>query len=96
MSFTYRKGWHGCFFDCDRIRRQLPRLAFVNSDEAMVEFTRCAGGPKTLEERTIFDMEYVQGMSRVAISRSTGLTPTRVHQIAGKILKKSSRLFVSN
>jgi hypothetical protein len=56
MSFTYRKGWYVCFFECDRNRRQLPRLAFFNSDEAMVEFTRRAGGPKTLEERTIFDM----------------------------------------
>ena len=56
MSFTYRKGWHVCFFDSDRSRRQLPRLAFFNSDEAMVEFTRRAGGPKTLEDRNIFDM----------------------------------------
>ena len=43
---TYRKGWHVCFFDSDRNRRQLPRLAFFNSDEAMVEFTRRAGGPQ--------------------------------------------------
>jgi len=56
MSFTYRKGWHVCFFDSDRSRRQLPRLAFFNSDEAMVEFTRRAGGPKTLEDRNIFEM----------------------------------------
>ena len=56
MSFTYRKGWHICFFDCDRRRSQLPRLAFCNSDEAMVEFSRRAGGPKTLEERNIFAM----------------------------------------
>ena len=56
MSFTYRKGWYVCFFDSDRNRRQLPRLAFFNSDEAMVEFTRRAGGPKTLEDRNIFEM----------------------------------------
>jgi hypothetical protein len=56
MSFTYRKGWHVCFFDSDRHRRQLPRLAFFNSDEAMVEFTRRAGSPKTLEDRNIFEM----------------------------------------
>ena len=56
MSFTYRKGWHVCFFDSDRNRRQLPRLAFFNSDEAMVEFTRRAGGPKTLEDRNILAM----------------------------------------
>jgi hypothetical protein len=34
----------------------LPRLAFFNSDEAMVEFTRRAGGPKTLEDRNILDL----------------------------------------
>ena len=56
MSFTFRKGWHICFFDSDRRRSQLPRLAFCNSDEAMVEFSRRAGGPKTLEERNIFAM----------------------------------------
>jgi hypothetical protein len=56
MSFTFRKGWHVCFFDSDRHRRQLPRLAFFHSDESMVEFTRRAGGPKTLEDRNIFEM----------------------------------------
>jgi hypothetical protein len=56
MSFTYRKGWHVCFFESVRNRRQLPRLAFFNSDEAMVEFTRRAGGPKTVEDRNIFEM----------------------------------------
>jgi hypothetical protein len=61
MSFTYRKGWHVCFFDGDRHRRQLPRLAFFNSDEAMVEFTRRAGGRRagmrstqTFRERRLF------------------------------------------
>jgi hypothetical protein len=57
MSFTYRKGWHVCFFEGDRNRRQLPRLAFFNCDEAMVEFTRRAGGPKTLDDRNIFEMQ---------------------------------------
>ena len=56
MSFTYRTGWHVCFFDSDRNRRQLRRLAFFNSDEAMVEFMRRAGGPFTLEDRNIFEM----------------------------------------
>jgi hypothetical protein len=51
MSFTFRKGWHICFFDCDRRRSQLPRLAYCNSDEEMVEFSRRAVGPKTLEDR---------------------------------------------
>jgi hypothetical protein len=57
MSFTHRKGWHVCFFDVDRSRRQLPRLAFLNSDEALVEFVQRAGGPKTLEDRNIFEMQ---------------------------------------
>jgi hypothetical protein len=34
----------------------LPRPAFFNSDEAMVEFTRRSGGPKTLEDSNIFEM----------------------------------------
>ena len=74
---------------CDE---QNPTLDSVHVSDVM---TQCRS-VLSQRERTIFDMEYVQGMSRVAISRSTGLTPTRVHQIAGKILKKSSRLFVSN
>ena len=37
MSFTFHKGWHICFFDCNRRRSQLPRLAFCNSDETAVE-----------------------------------------------------------
>src|ERR1700743_918741 len=49
MSSTFRKSWHICFFDCDRRRRQLPRLAFCNSCGAMVEFSRHAGGPKRVE-----------------------------------------------
>jgi hypothetical protein len=56
MSFTFRKGWHICFFECDRRRCQLPRLAFCNSDEAMVEFARRAGGPRTLEDKNILAM----------------------------------------
>ena len=48
MSFTYRKGWHVCFFEADRYRRQLPRLAFFLSDEAMIEFTRRAVAPRRL------------------------------------------------
>ena len=56
MSFTYRKGWHVCFFEADRHRRQLPRLALFLSDDAMIEFTRRAAGPKTLEDRNIFEM----------------------------------------
>jgi hypothetical protein len=71
MSFTYRKGWHVCFFECDRQRRQLPRLAFFNSDEAMVEFTRRAGGPKTLEDRNIFAMIMERGFGEITLELNT-------------------------
>jgi hypothetical protein len=67
MSFTYRKGWHVCFFEADRYRRQLPRLAFFLSDEAMIEFTRRAGGPKTLEDRNIFEMMIRRGFGEVTL-----------------------------
>jgi hypothetical protein len=64
---TFRKGWHICFFDCDRRRSQLPRLGFCNSDEAMIEFSRRAGGPKTLEDRNIFDMLIRRGAGEVTL-----------------------------
>jgi hypothetical protein len=67
MSFTFRKGWHICFFDCNRRRSQLPRPAFCNSDEAMIEFSRRAGGPKTLEDRNIFDMLIQRGAGEVTL-----------------------------
>ena len=67
MSFTFRKGWHICFFDCNRRQSQLPRLAFCNSDEAMIEFSRRAGGPKTLEDRNIFDMLIQRGAGEVTL-----------------------------
>jgi hypothetical protein len=70
MSFTYRKGWHVCFFDSDRNRRQLPRLAFFNSDEAMVEFTRRASGPNTLEDRNIFDMMIRRSFGEIILELS--------------------------
>ena len=70
MSFTLRKGWHICFFDCNRRRSQLPRLAFCNSDEAMIEFSRRAGGPKTLEDRNIFDMLIQRGAGEVTLELS--------------------------
>jgi hypothetical protein len=70
MSFTFRKGWHICFFDCNRRRSQLPRPAFCNSDEAMIEFSRRAGGPKTLEDRNIFDMLIQRGAGEVTLELS--------------------------
>jgi hypothetical protein len=70
MSFTFRKGWHICSFDCNRRRSQLPRLGFCNSDEAMIEFSCRAGGPKTLEDRNIFDM-----LIRVGQAKSPSSSP---------------------
>jgi Rad3-related DNA helicase len=67
MSFTLRKGWHICFFECDRNRRQLPRLAFFNSDETMAEFARRAGRPKTLEDRNIFAMIMERGFGEITL-----------------------------
>jgi hypothetical protein len=67
MSFTFRKGWHICFFDYDRRRSQLPRLAFCNSDEAMIEFTRRAGGPRTLEDRNILAMMMERKYGEIAL-----------------------------
>jgi hypothetical protein len=76
MSFTFRKGWHICFFDCDRRRSQLPRLGFCNSDEATMEFSRRAGGPKTLEDRTIFDMLIQRGAGEVTLELTDEQFPT--------------------
>jgi hypothetical protein len=44
------------FFNTDRMRTALPRRARFATDEAMIEFTRRAGGPKTLEDRNILGM----------------------------------------
>lgn len=38
------------------MRTPLPRKARYATDEALIEFTRRAGGPKTLEDRNILDM----------------------------------------
>jgi hypothetical protein len=38
-----------------------------NSDEAMVEFCRRAGGPKTLEDRNIFDMLIQRGSGEITL-----------------------------
>jgi hypothetical protein len=45
----------------------LPRLAFFNSDEVMVDFTRRAGGPKTLEDRNIFAMIMERGFGEITV-----------------------------
>jgi hypothetical protein len=57
MSFSYGKGfWGVVFWQSDRMRTPLPRKARFTTDEALIEFTRRAGGPKTLEDRNIFTM----------------------------------------
>ncbi len=70
MSFHYRIGWDVIFFDADPHRASSfhsQRLAFFNSDEAMVEFTRRAGGPKTLEDRNIFEMLIQRGFGEITL-----------------------------
>lgn len=56
MSFHYKSGWQVIFFDLDRRRTLLPRNAFFNSDEALVEFVRRGNGVKTLEDKNILEM----------------------------------------
>ena len=56
MSFRYWNAWDVIFFNTDRMRTALPREARFTTDEALIEFTRRAGGPKTLEDRNILDM----------------------------------------
>jgi hypothetical protein len=38
------------------MRTALPRRARFTTDEALIEFARSAGGPRTLEDRNILDM----------------------------------------
>jgi hypothetical protein len=56
MSFRYWNIWDVIFFDTDRMRTAMPRRARFTADEALIEFTHRAGGPKTLEDRNILDM----------------------------------------
>jgi hypothetical protein len=56
MSFRYWNAWDVIFFNTDRMRTALPRKARFATDEALIEFTRRAGGPKTLEDRNILAM----------------------------------------
>src|SRR3979411_2025844 len=56
MSFRYWNAWDVIFFDTDRMRTALPRKARFTTDEALIEFARRAGGPKTLEDRNILEM----------------------------------------
>ena len=56
MAFRYWNAWDVIFFNTDRMRTALPRRARSSTDEALIEFTRRAGGPKTLEDRNILAM----------------------------------------
>jgi hypothetical protein len=57
MTFSYGKGfWFVVFWENDRMRTPLPRKARFATDEAMLEFIRRAGGPKTLEDKNILAM----------------------------------------
>src|SRR5271168_4862215 len=56
MSFRYWNAWNVIFFDTDRMRTALPRRARFTTDEALIEFTRRAGGPRTLEDKNILAM----------------------------------------
>jgi hypothetical protein len=71
MSFNYRRVWSVVFWNSDRMRTPLPRKARFNSDEAMIEFSRRAGGPKTLEDRNIFDMLIQRGSGEVTLVELT-------------------------
>jgi len=56
MSFRYWNAWDVIFFNTDRMRTALPRRARFTANEALIEFTRRAGGSKTLEDRNILAM----------------------------------------
>ena len=71
ISFRFTDGWHVMFFDADRKRSLLPRKAFFNSDEVMVEFIRRGNGPKTLEDRNILEMQMKRTFGEVTLE----LTP---------------------
>ena len=49
----------------------LPRRAFFATDEAMVEFTRRAGGPKTLEDRNILAMMMQSQAGEITLELTT-------------------------
>jgi hypothetical protein len=71
MSFHYKSGWEVVFFDSDRRRTLLPRKAFFNSDEALVEFVRRGNGVKTLEDKNIFEMMMQRNSGEITLN----LTP---------------------
>jgi hypothetical protein len=67
MSFHYKGGWQVVFFDSDRRRTLLPRKAFFNSDQALVEFVRRGNGAKTLEDKNILEMQMKRNSGEVTL-----------------------------
>jgi hypothetical protein len=56
------------------------RAWLSSSDEALVEFTRRAGDPKTLEERNIFDMMIRRSFGEITLT----LTDEQYAKLKGK------------
>jgi hypothetical protein len=56
MSFSYREVWYVVFWNNNRMRTPLPRKARFTTDEALIEFTRRAGGIRMQEDRQILEM----------------------------------------
>jgi hypothetical protein len=54
------------------MRTALPRRARFTTDEALIEFTRRAGGPKTLEDCNIFDMMIRRGFGEITLEVDRG------------------------
>jgi hypothetical protein len=84
MSFHYKSGWQVVFFDTDRRRSQLPRKAFFNSDEALLEFIERAGGPKTLEDKNILAMQMTKNFGDVYLE----LPPEAIPEAGAKMTRQ--------
>jgi hypothetical protein len=68
ISFDERNGcWFVVFWNNDRMRRPLPRKARFTTDESLIEFTRRAGGCRTLEDKNILDMMMKRKSGEVAL-----------------------------
>jgi hypothetical protein len=68
MSFRYQSGWQAIFFDSDRRQTLLPRKAFFNSADALVEFVRRGNGAKTLEDKNILEMQMKRNSGEVTLN----------------------------
>jgi hypothetical protein len=72
MLFRYWSAWDVIFFDTDRMRTALPRSARFNSDEVMIEFARRAGGLRTSEDRSIFDLMIQSKSGEITLELTDG------------------------